>query len=161
MTGSWRERKAQALAESWALRDEAALDDVARRVASHVPSEGWASSAACKGATPLMFPETEDGYGVAREICGGCPVALSCLAARLGERHGCVAGTSPDERTRLRVAMRELELIPGRPGRPVGTHREPCGTPAAYNRHLRHGEQPCGDCRAARAADRHIGGRRG
>jgi hypothetical protein len=28
----------------------------------------------------------------------------------------------------------------------------PCGTPAAYARHLNRGEKPCADCRAANAA---------
>ena len=34
----------------------------------------------------------------------------------------------------------------GQPGRPA---TQPCGTPAAYARHLRHGETPCQPCRAA------------
>jgi hypothetical protein len=29
---------------------------------------------------------------------------------------------------------------------------QPCGTPAAYMRHLRRGEDPCGPCRKANAA---------
>jgi hypothetical protein len=33
-----------------------------------------------------------------------------------------------------------------RPGRP---REYPCGTPAAYRRHLRYGEKPCGECRRA------------
>ncbi len=28
---------------------------------------------------------------------------------------------------------------------------KPCGTPAAYRRHLRHGEKPCSGCRFAEA----------
>jgi hypothetical protein len=36
-------------------------------------------------------------------------------------------------------------------GRPV---TQPCGTPAAYTRHLRHGETPCEPCRKANA-ERH------
>jgi len=34
----------------------------------------------------------------------------------------------------------------GEPGRPAV---QPCGTPAAYARHLRHGEIPCEACRLA------------
>lgn len=30
----------------------------------------------------------------------------------------------------------------------------PCGTPAAYRRHLRHGERPCSDCLAAERVGR-------
>lgn len=34
----------------------------------------------------------------------------------------------------------------GAPGRPA---TKPCGTTAAYKRHQRHGEAPCGPCRSA------------
>lgn len=34
----------------------------------------------------------------------------------------------------------------GHPGRPI---TKPCGTPAAYKRHIRNGEKPCDACRAA------------
>jgi hypothetical protein len=37
----------------------------------------------------------------------------------------------------------------GQPGRP---QTEPCGTVAAYRRHERHQEPPCGLCRAAHSA---------
>jgi len=36
----------------------------------------------------------------------------------------------------------------GHPGRPVS---RPCGTVAAYKRHLRHNEHPCMACRTANA----------
>jgi len=32
---------------------------------------------------------------------------------------------------------------------------KPCGTSAAYRRHLRHGERPCDSCKAAQARDFH------
>ena len=34
----------------------------------------------------------------------------------------------------------------GQPGRPA---TQPCGTPAAYRRHKRAGEEPCPACKAA------------
>ena len=37
----------------------------------------------------------------------------------------------------------------GQPGRPA---TQPCGTLAAYRRHLQKGETPCDACRAANAA---------
>lgn len=37
----------------------------------------------------------------------------------------------------------------GQPGRPA---TQPCGTVAAYKRHLRNGETPCEPCREANAA---------
>ena len=51
-------------------------------------------------------------------------------------------GTGRDELTAFMDD--EPETFP--PGRPVS---QPCGTPAAYKRHLRHGETPCDDCRQA------------
>jgi hypothetical protein len=41
-------------------------------------------------------------------------------------------------------------------GEALGTHPsrklQPCGTDAAYNRHIQHGEEPCAVCRAAHNA---------
>ena len=37
------------------------------------------------------------------------------------------------------------------PGPPPGRELMPCGTYAAYRRHLRHGESPCRACRDAEA----------
>lgn len=34
----------------------------------------------------------------------------------------------------------------------TGDELAPCGTVAAYRRHLRHGEEPCAECRAANTA---------
>ena len=53
--------------------------------------------------------------------------------------------TSPAERSR---AYRDRKR--GGPPRTLA----PCGTTAAYARHLRHGEQPCDACREANA-ERH------
>lgn len=39
--------------------------------------------------------------------------------------------------------------------------RQPCGTTAAYHRHRRHGQRPCGDCRRAYAQDRAANRARG
>jgi hypothetical protein len=36
---------------------------------------------------------------------------------------------------------------------------KPCGTPAAYRRHLRHGQEPCDDCREAEYARNRVGPR--
>ena len=39
-----------------------------------------------------------------------------------------------------------------RPERKPPAPLKPCGTTAAYQRHVRHGEDPCGPCREARNA---------
>lgn len=33
---------------------------------------------------------------------------------------------------------------------------QPCSTPAAYRRHLRHDERPCNTCRAAHSSERRV-----
>lgn len=38
---------------------------------------------------------------------------------------------------------------------------KPCGTPAAYRRHLRHGEEPCSACRRAHTDEVRVYQRRG
>jgi hypothetical protein len=35
---------------------------------------------------------------------------------------------------------------------------KPCGTPAAYRRHLRHGEKPCDECREAENSRNRVPG---
>jgi hypothetical protein len=70
-----------------------------------------------------------------------------------------------DEKAAIVLAMQEeltaLGLLPQPEGAPerkvvklasaghVGTWGKPCGTEAAYRRHLRHGEQPCEACTKA------------
>jgi len=51
---------------------------------------------------------------------------------------------------RCRQCAREQVRQPQRSRRVVPL--KPCGTEAAYVRHLRHGEEPCSDCRIAHAA---------
>lgn len=49
-------------------------------------------------------------------------------------------------------------MSPNPVGRPI---TEPCGTVAAYKRHRKHGEDPCGPCKAAWAtAQRHYWAKR-
>ena len=43
----------------------------------------------------------------------------------------------------------------------MGRPQSPCGTPAAYRRHLRSGEDPCPACRAAHTAEAAQGRRKG
>lgn len=60
--------------------------------------------------------------------------------------------------------MREIECAPcgEKFGRPVQARppRElkPCGTPAAYRRHLRYGEKPCDACREAEYSRNRVPG---
>ena len=47
-----------------------------------------------------------------------------------------------------------LNIINGTHGTGNRQPDEPCGTPAAYRRHHRHGEKPCRSCRQAEARRR-------
>jgi len=64
----------------------------------------WRDQAACRLMdTELWFPTTGEAAPAARAACERCPVAGACLAWALDhERHGCWAGTTAEERTRLR-----------------------------------------------------------
>jgi hypothetical protein len=59
------------------------------------------------------------------------------------------AGLAPE--TAARRFERELGEAVTSPAVRGRRASQPCGKPAAYRRHLRHGEQPCGACRAAQA----------
>lgn len=108
---------------------------------------GWMDHAACIGTDPeLWFPDVSDAEGIAAAaaVCAGCPVADPCLdyALRQQLNHGIFAGTTPVERKVLR-AERGIKTR-GRAG-PLAPH----GTAAAYRRHQRAGEVPCGPCSRA------------
>ena len=39
----------------------------------------WQLQAACRGLTPLFFPERGDEVELARAVCRTCPVQTECL----------------------------------------------------------------------------------
>lgn len=111
---------------------------------------GWSQHAACADADPeTWFPEKGGTTNPAKRVCNGddtrppCPVREACLAYALDHdiRWGVWGGCSERDRRRLRERLG----LPDRVDRAV----EPCGTDAAYERHRRHGEEPCGPCREA------------
>jgi len=60
--------------------------------------------------------------------------------------------TTPEERARKAEAQRRWRAKKGaRTGQPGPAPTQPCGTRAAYARHLRHGEEPDDACKAANA----------
>ena len=64
----------------------------------------WRSLGACRGLDPeLFFPETEDQADVAKMVCQGCDVRVSCLEHALASREkvGVWGGTTERERRRL------------------------------------------------------------
>ncbi len=96
----------------------------------------WHEQAACRGAGPDLFFDPSR-FDEARRTCVGCPVLDRCGEQGRQEMFG-LWGANPAG------VKRRNGYIP-RGQRPMA----PCGTDAAYKRHLRHGEVPCDSCREA------------
>ncbi|MFI0353275.1 WhiB family transcriptional regulator [Actinomadura sp. 9N407] len=81
----------------------------------------WEESTSCRSLDPdLFFPVAGESVyttqiAAIRRICAACPAASPCLewALSTGEPDGIWAGTTPDERRRLRAGRRA-----GRPAHP-------------------------------------------
>lgn len=92
-----------------------------------------------------LFDSTEPGHHAqAKALCDACPFAGPCAEAL----RDTIAtwGYDRSHGPRGTWAGRLLD--------PTGNTRgqNPCGTPAAYNRHRYHGEPPCEPCKAAHTA---------
>lgn len=64
----------------------------------------WAANAACRGLDPTIFyPATEEEADAAKEVCGQCPVAETCLehAIENREHNGVWGGATEKERQRI------------------------------------------------------------
>lgn len=109
----------------------------------------WRDRAACATEDPdLFFPVGTGEASVlqtqqAKAVCQRCPVTSTCLdwALTTGQNAGVWGGLSEDER----------RASPAR--KPRSRQLRPCGTRAAYQRHLYRGEQPCELCQAANRVD--------
>jgi WhiB family transcriptional regulator, redox-sensing transcriptional regulator len=81
----------------------------------HIDSSAalWMAEGLCRNYPPAAFFPS-DGVGVdrARKICGGCPVADTCLEYALDNRidHGVWGGTSERERRRI-LKRRRLTVL--------------------------------------------------
>lgn len=119
----------------------------------------WQHDALCRGTDVHYDPdgrEPEDArahrVAEALALCGMCPTRDACLDFALdsergttGGRHGIWGGLTPEERDR--EARRRARRAGSKPR--AGRTLKPCGTDAAYRRHLRERETPCEPCRAA------------
>ncbi|MFD8049999.1 WhiB family transcriptional regulator [Streptomyces chartreusis] len=140
-------------------------------------SRVWEASAACgERDADLWF--SRSSWSTAVAICAACPVLEPCLAAVLQRekglprcrRQGVVAGLTGPQRHDLeraanlsRAQQRRPAQRPGEPAdraaprAPAVSPRPPlpapCGTRAAYQRHLRRGEPVDEACRAANARE--------
>jgi WhiB family redox-sensing transcriptional regulator len=83
------------------------------RTKHRVSEWAWQAEAACRGTDPeLFFPATDEEAGPAKQVCGGCPVRLACLAFALEreERYGVWGGLTERERARLSAEARRSIL---------------------------------------------------
>lgn len=144
----------------------------------------WRHQAVCRGEKPdLFFPNGNTGPALlqteeAKAVCHRrCPVRDECLhwALESGQDFGVWGGLSEDERralkrrqTRQRYAADAADTQDGaaeptstqvqEPSRDKGGRRlAECGTRAAYQRHVRRGEEIDPACRIANTrADRRL-----
>jgi WhiB family redox-sensing transcriptional regulator len=103
----------------------------------------WRDSALCAQTDPeSFFPEKGTSARDAKKTCLACEVRTECLEYALAhdERHGIWGGLTETARRKLRPAP---ETHAG--GKPPA----PCGTTAAYQRHLRNDEPVDDACREA------------
>lgn len=124
----------------------------------------WTDRAACADdhADPEIFypvgqgPQALNDQAKARAVCARCPVQPECLhhALTAPEEHGIWGGLDEVERRDVR----------SRPGRHGGArHLMPCGTAAAYRRHIRRGEpvdEACAQASRLESAERKTAARR-
>lgn len=122
----------------------------------------WIKQASCRGLDPNFFvPERYDVIAIkeAKKICATCPVKDQCREYGLDvhrkmDLDGIFGGLTKIERLRI---LRK-ENLPRRRQSPMKDKKfrpenmRPCGTTAAYARHLRRNEPPCDECRQVHAA---------
>ncbi|HEY9367890.1 WhiB family transcriptional regulator [Streptomyces sp.] len=127
----------------------------------------WRSAAECLNTDPeVMFPDPSDRKGNerARSICATCPVRKACLAAAMDEeggkakesRWGVRGGLTGGQRYYLRTRNRMPRANGEKPRakQPSTRPLAPCGTGAAYDRHVRNHEPVDNACREAHNAER-------
>jgi hypothetical protein len=97
--------------------------------------ESWMDRAACAGSPVDFYPDERSNPAPALEICRSCPVTRECLDyAREHKQEGIWGGFTENQR-KGRKRVRTLQ---------------PCGTVAAFQRHVRRRETPCEACREAK-----------
>ncbi|WP_141689476.1 WhiB family transcriptional regulator [Streptomyces sp. DI166] len=130
-----------------------------------MPEQGsrvWEARAACREwDAELWF--TDRYWAAAVAICAACPVLDACRDAVLRRerglprcrRQGVVAGLTGAQRHELERRAQQLPprapAADGNGAVPPRDRAAPCGTRAAYQRHLRRGEPVDEACRAANA----------
>lgn len=152
------------------------LPDTAEATAAAL-TDDWRHHRACADEDPdLFFPDGVTGPHLAqaeqaKAVCRGCPVMQQCGDWALNTRQDAGVWGGFDENERRLLLRRRArgtgtarssaeptdeptdEPVAERDAGQGTTHgpkiTSPCGTPAAYRRHFRHGEKPCNTCRNA------------
>jgi hypothetical protein len=125
---------------------------------------GWEMGAACRNLDPALFYPAKGDVEQserARAVCARCPVREACLASTLADekrlrpadREGIRGGLDGRERYVAQHGEPKPRRRRKRATRPPKPRRlKPCGTPAAYSRHVRRGEPIDAACRKAKSA---------
>ncbi|MFD8027852.1 WhiB family transcriptional regulator [Streptomyces sp. NPDC059717] len=123
----------------------------------------WELRAACRTYDPDWWFSGAH-RSAAKGICDGCPVQVACLESALAredglpktERKGLVAGLTGAQRYALAQQRKPAEPKAAPKAPPKKSSRRwpvaPCGTRAAYQRHVRKREPIDDRCRAANNA---------
>jgi WhiB family redox-sensing transcriptional regulator len=111
------------------------------------PTEPWMTNPNrnCAGIDPnVFFPGKGDSLGLARAIsvCHGCPTKAECLSYAIRyNQPGVWGGQSREARKRENARRTVMPMT-------ASDH----GTPSGYQKHRYRGEEPCSQCKEARAA---------
>ena len=114
----------------------------------------WMRDALCRGEVPDFFFDHDKAVSAAAvTYCGPCPVRRDCggQAVWLEETDGVWAGYRMWIEKERRACANEFPPIPivNRVRPSEVSELIPCGSQAAYRRHLRNEEEPCDPCNEA------------
>jgi hypothetical protein len=116
----------------------------------------WVTRAACRTMPSGWWELTSSGYGLSADnkaainLCGNCPVRLDCGAATHPLDEGVIrAGYAIRNHNEAKAIAEAARKAGGVTPIWPDARRLPCGTYAAYRRHLAASEVACGPCRAA------------
>lgn len=98
----------------------------------------------CDGRSWLFDSTFLPDHLVAAEDCATCPLIDTCRERVRNERQRVPVGTP--EGTWAGERWANGRLVKTRPPRPRGRPLAPCGTAAAYRRHIKDRTVPCAPC---------------
>ena len=106
-------------------------------------SQEWRLQAACRDtADPRAFGKSTEQFAFIAEFCRHCDVTRACFEFSVEvDSDGVFGGTTRRQRSTRGAVPKKNDRRP--------RELQPCGTRAAYTRHRRRSEEPCGPCRAA------------